>query len=204
MIPSFHFACSCDKESTLSFLLHRFAPVCRKVWTTLPQRIHLATILGKDWKACPQNGYSHQLFSVVRSMAISLAKIVHATAGSLTMIPTMSQCATYLVQCLSEIWLFRPPSSITTLPTKRWYLAQNLLSDRPSLLFMTMLRKLYVRKYVTNVIWKLQLLLLQVLMLFTHEFVSNKNMKANTGQKVMKHIVILFPLSQKESVPMLL
>ena len=72
------------------------------------------------------------------------------------------------------------------------------------MLFMTVLRKLHVRKYVTNVIWKLQLLLLQVLMLFAHKFVFNKNMKVNTGQKVLKHIVIIFPLSQKESVLMLL
>ena len=72
------------------------------------------------------------------------------------------------------------------------------------MLFMTVLRKLHVRKYVTNVIWKLQLLLLQVPMLFAHKFVFNKNMKVNTGQEVMKHVVILFPLSQKESVLMLL
>ena len=69
---------------------------------------------------------------------------------------------------------------------------------------MTVLRKLYVRKYVTNVIWKLQLLLPQVLMLFAHKFMINENMKVIPGQKVLKHIVIIFPLSQEESAFMLL
>ena len=176
-------------------MLHCFASVCQQLWmTTLPLMIHQSTIHGKDWKACPQDGHNHLQPFAARSMAIFLVKIVHVTDGFLTMIPTVSQCATYPVLCLPKIWSAHPPSSTTTLPKRRWYPA----------LFMTVLRKQYVRKYVTNVIWKLQLLLLQVLMLFAHKFVFNKNMKVNTGQKVMRHIVIFFPVSQKESVLMLL
>ncbi|MDP7646507.1 MAG: hypothetical protein QGH82_00285, partial [Candidatus Woesearchaeota archaeon] len=79
---------------------------------------------------------------------------------------------------------------------------------------MTKLRMLFVSMYVTNVIRILQLLFpLKLLMLFMRKFVSNKNKKANAGQrlpqllsrknaecgqKVAKHV--LYPLSQKENV----
>ena len=96
-VSSFCFAC-CRQRRELYFVLHCFASVRHQLWmTTLLRKIHQSTIHGKDWKACPQDGYNHLQPFAARSMAIFLAMIVHVTDGFLTMIPTVNQCATYQI-----------------------------------------------------------------------------------------------------------
>ena len=130
---------------------------------------------------CLRDGNDHLQPFAARNMAIFLAMTAHVTVGSPITIPTVNPCAA----CLPKMWPVHQLSSTT-------------------ILVLTVLRKSFLMKDEANVIWEPQLPLHQLLVLFAHKLMTNENMKVIPGQKDMKHNVLIFPLSQKESLLMLL